>query len=108
MHPLWQERKTKNDINFYFNTFTGQISFNFPRAFDGDPLCGGGILADQMGLGKTIMLLSLILDKVILIKLLILLFYKKLFLLLRFVKSHTTLKRKKILISKDSSLEAHL
>lgn len=44
---------------FYFNNFTGQVTFNFPY-HDIDNFILGGILADEMGLGKTIMMLSLV------------------------------------------------
>ena len=46
-------------VYFYFNLFTGQLTFNYPH-YDLDGYISGGILADEMGLGKTIMILALI------------------------------------------------
>jgi SNF2 family DNA or RNA helicase len=62
-HPLWQRRflasadKTRA-ISFYVNELLGTASSRPPNP---PRQCAGGILADAMGLGKTIMLLALIL-----------------------------------------------
>lgn len=55
-HPLYDEVKTKYGKKFYWNCNTGQMTVEKKVAKRGR----GGILADQMGLGKTIMTLSLI------------------------------------------------
>ncbi|CAL1694577.1 unnamed protein product [Somion occarium] len=69
MHPLWKEYVipleptdgiidlTADEKPFYFNEFSGELSLEFPRAERGFK---GGILADGMGMGKTIMLSALI------------------------------------------------
>ncbi|KDN45911.1 hypothetical protein K437DRAFT_223989 [Tilletiaria anomala UBC 951] len=72
LHPLWEEYVFPVDDtdpiatsallestqrSFYFNPYTGDLSFEFQRASKG---ARGGILADEMGLGKTIMVASLI------------------------------------------------
>ncbi|KAI9262384.1 SNF2 family N-terminal domain-containing protein [Phascolomyces articulosus] len=63
MHPLWEEYQFPNkneddeDMSFYFNPYTGQLSLEFPELESQER---GGILADEMGLGKTIEMLSLI------------------------------------------------
>ena len=49
----------KNQIYFYYNEFTGQISL-IPIYLELNDQLKGGILADEMGLGKTITLLSLL------------------------------------------------
>ena len=62
-HPLWKRRFLATGgltsvYSFYVNELLGVAS-----AFSPDPPkhCNGGILADAMGLGKTIMLLALVL-----------------------------------------------
>jgi hypothetical protein len=62
-HPLWQRRflaslDKENAISFYVNELLGVASSKPPNP---PRHCVGGILADAMGLGKTVMLLALIL-----------------------------------------------
>ncbi|KIO28801.1 hypothetical protein M407DRAFT_229387 [Tulasnella calospora MUT 4182] len=68
MHPLWEEYifppeasdgvidLCEDDVPFYFNPYSGELSLEFPRA---ERNCRGGILAD-VGMGKSIMTSSLI------------------------------------------------
>jgi len=64
VHPLWQQRflwdkdsDGKAVYTFYVNELLQTASKRSPNA---PRECCGGILADQMGLGKTVMLLALI------------------------------------------------
>ncbi|CAK5264621.1 unnamed protein product [Mycena citricolor] len=69
MHPLWSQYifpspqtggfidLTAEDKVFYFNAYSGELSLDFPRA---ERKGRGGILADEMGMGKTIELAALI------------------------------------------------
>jgi SNF2 family DNA or RNA helicase len=62
-HPLWQRRflaspDKESVISFYVNELLGVASSKPPNP---PRHCVGGILADAMGLGKTVMLLALIL-----------------------------------------------
>jgi SNF2 family DNA or RNA helicase len=64
LHPLWSRRYlAKPDLSqaycFFVNEFSGSATVNRPAA---PSPCSGGILADAMGLGKTVMLLALILN----------------------------------------------
>lgn len=61
LHPLWQELTFRDGSPFYYNTATGVLSTNFPAA---TKRCRGGILADSMGLGKTVQALALIMTVV--------------------------------------------
>ncbi|KAK0198774.1 SNF2 family N-terminal domain-containing protein [Armillaria mellea] len=69
MHPLWCQYvfpiKTDSEIvdltadekPFYFNPYSGELRLTFPKT---ERNCRGGILAYVLGMGKTIMLSSLI------------------------------------------------
>ncbi|KAG9037341.1 DNA helicase rad5 [Tulasnella sp. JGI-2019a] len=69
MHPLWEEYifpfeprdgvidLCEEERPFYYNPYSGELSLEFPRA-EGN--CRGGILADEMGMGKSIMVSSLL------------------------------------------------
>ncbi|KAJ7640954.1 DNA repair protein RAD5 [Roridomyces roridus] len=69
MHPLWAKYTfphpldggvidlTAEEKPFYFNPYSGELSLEFPKA---ERKGRGGILASEMGLGKTIMLAALI------------------------------------------------
>ncbi|KAF7347384.1 DNA repair protein RAD5 [Mycena venus] len=69
MHPLWSQYAfphphdggvidlTADEKPFYFNPYSGELSLDFPKA---ERKGRGGILADEMGMGKTIELAALI------------------------------------------------
>jgi SNF2-related domain len=62
-HPLWQRRYLASpcftrSITFFVNELLGTATYVTPEP---PKHCSGGILADAMGLGKTVMLLALIL-----------------------------------------------
>jgi len=67
LSPMWDEYDLPGgpDLvgsSLYFNSATGAVSLVFPEAGLSD--CRGGILADDMGFGKTVMCLALLaLDK---------------------------------------------
>ncbi|XP_040377121.1 DNA repair protein RAD5A isoform X3 [Oryza brachyantha] len=60
LHPCWEAYKLedKRGLVLYLNVFSGDATTEFPSTLQ---LARGGILADAMGLGKTIMTISLLL-----------------------------------------------
>ncbi|KAJ8566693.1 hypothetical protein ON010_g6429 [Phytophthora cinnamomi] len=55
--PMWEERHFRSRTSYYVNPFEKSASLTRP---DPPAPCLGGILADDMGMGKTMMMLSLI------------------------------------------------
>ncbi|XP_050212773.1 DNA repair protein RAD5A isoform X2 [Mercurialis annua] len=60
LHPCWEayHLADQRQLVVYLNTFSGDASVEFPSTLQ---MARGGILADAMGLGKTIMTISLLL-----------------------------------------------
>ncbi|XP_052210529.1 DNA repair protein RAD5A isoform X2 [Diospyros lotus] len=60
LHPCWEEYHLadKRDLVVYLNAFSGDATMEFPSTLQ---MAKGGILADAMGLGKTIMTIALLL-----------------------------------------------
>ncbi|KAL1544086.1 DNA repair protein rad5a [Salvia divinorum] len=60
MHPCWDayQLADRRGLVIYINAFSGDATVEFPSTLQ---MARGGILADSMGLGKTIMTLSLLL-----------------------------------------------
>ncbi|XP_043724882.1 DNA repair protein RAD5A isoform X2 [Telopea speciosissima] len=60
MHPCWDAYYLGNrrDLVVYLNAFSGEATTEFPSTLQ---MSRGGILADAMGLGKTIMTIALLL-----------------------------------------------
>ncbi|KAL2536246.1 actin-dependent regulator of chromatin subfamily A member 3 [Forsythia ovata] len=61
MHPCWDayHLADKRGLVIYVNAFSGDAATEFPSTLQ---IARGGILADSMGLGKTIMTISLLLS----------------------------------------------
>ncbi|KAJ1423962.1 Zinc finger, RING-type [Sesbania bispinosa] len=59
LHPFWSAYNICNGRTIYVNVFTGEGTIKFPKATQ---MARGGILADAMGLGKTVMTIALILS----------------------------------------------
>ncbi|CAI8601864.1 unnamed protein product [Vicia faba] len=59
LHPCWSAYNICNGRTIYVNIFTGEAAKKFPQATQ---RARGGILADAMGLGKTVMTIALILS----------------------------------------------
>ncbi|KAL7127161.1 hypothetical protein ABFS83_14G237000 [Erythranthe nasuta] len=60
LHPCWDAYRLadRRELVLYVNTFSGDATTEFPSTLQ---MARGGILADSMGLGKTIMTISLLL-----------------------------------------------
>lgn len=60
LHPCWAAYRLadKRGLVIYLNAFSGDATIEFPSTLQ---MARGGILADSMGLGKTIMTISLLL-----------------------------------------------
>ncbi|XVF46843.1 hypothetical protein PTKIN_Ptkin03bG0060200 [Pterospermum kingtungense] len=60
LHPCWEAYRLadKREPVIYLNAFTGDATVEFPSTHE---MARGGILADAMGLGKTIMTIALLL-----------------------------------------------
>ncbi|KAF1886837.1 hypothetical protein Lal_00046075 [Lupinus albus] len=60
LHPCWEAYRLadKRELTIYLNAFSGDATIKFPSTLE---MAKGGILADAMGLGKTIMTISLLL-----------------------------------------------
>ncbi|KAI3420505.1 uncharacterized protein J3R85_012718 [Psidium guajava] len=60
LHPCWEAYRLadKRDLVVYLNAFSGDATIEFPSMLQ---MARGGILADAMGLGKTIMTIALLL-----------------------------------------------
>ncbi|EEF34931.1 DNA repair helicase rad5,16, putative [Ricinus communis] len=60
LHPCWEayHLADQRQLVVYLNTFSGDATVEFPSTLQ---MARGGILADSMGLGKTIMTISLLL-----------------------------------------------
>lgn len=61
LHPCWNAYRLKDEreLVIYLNSFSGDATTEFPSTLE---MARGGILADSMGLGKTIMTISLLLS----------------------------------------------
>ncbi|XP_021767366.1 DNA repair protein RAD5A-like [Chenopodium quinoa] len=61
LHPCWEAYRLadKRDLVVYLNSFSGEATMEFPSTLQ---MARGGILADAMGLGKTVMTISLLLS----------------------------------------------
>ncbi|XP_073007051.1 DNA repair protein RAD5A isoform X1 [Typha latifolia] len=61
LHPCWDayHLADKRGLAVYLNAFSGDATIEFPSTLQ---IARGGILADAMGLGKTIMTISLLLS----------------------------------------------
>ncbi|ETP52315.1 hypothetical protein F442_02621 [Phytophthora nicotianae P10297] len=55
--PMWEERHFRSNSSYYVNPFEKSASLTRPEP---PAPCLGGILADDMGMGKTMMMLSLV------------------------------------------------
>ncbi|KAK9860434.1 hypothetical protein WJX84_003222 [Apatococcus fuscideae] len=58
LHPFWRAHPQEDGTNIYLNPFTGERSLVMPEALR---LPSGGILADEVGLGKTVDVIALML-----------------------------------------------
>ncbi|KAJ4817502.1 hypothetical protein LUZ62_030068 [Rhynchospora pubera] len=62
LHPYWDAYRLADErgLVVYLNSFSGDATIEFPSTLQ---IARGGILADAMGLGKTIMTISLMLSE---------------------------------------------